>query len=127
MQQIIKMCSLALIGGQTELHYFSLSEQPEVGHVYATTLPLENTSAGLATKFRWPVFISKLGKRWELRWHVSEAHSEDRQSKRIALNMAWTAVSPMPDELTGYYNHGPGATHKSDQRADCSILCHAEA
>ncbi len=59
----MRMCSLALVGGHSELHYLSLSKMPEVGHVYATTLPFENRSAGLATKFRCPVFISKLGKR----------------------------------------------------------------
>lgn len=46
-------------------------------------------------------------------WHVFEAHTEDGQAERITLNMAWTAVSPMPEELTGYYNHGPGAIQEA--------------
>ena len=57
------LCSLALADGGNKLHFYSLSEHASVGHVYTVTLPLENTSAGLAVKFRWAVCTSKLRKR----------------------------------------------------------------
>jgi len=64
-QLIPDLChiSLALIGGLDNLHFYSLSEQPSTGHAYTATLPIENTSAGLAAKFKWPIFTSKLGNR----------------------------------------------------------------
>ena len=57
------LCSLALADGETKLHFYSLSEHAGARHVYIVTLPLENTSAGLAMKFRWAVCTSKLGTR----------------------------------------------------------------
>ena len=61
------LCSLALADGEDKLHFYSLSEHTSVRHVYTMTLPLENTSAGLAVKFRWTVCTSKLGKRFAAR------------------------------------------------------------
>ena len=57
------LCSLALADGEDKLHFYSLSEHVSVRHIHTTTLPMENTSAGLAVKFRWTVCTSKLGKR----------------------------------------------------------------
>ena len=58
------LCSLALADGEDKVSFYSLSEHTSGRHVYAMTLPLENTSAGLAMKFRWTVCTSKLGKRF---------------------------------------------------------------
>lgn len=57
------LCSLALADGEDKVSFYSLSEHTNGSHVYAMTLPLENTSAGLAMKFRWTVCTSKLEKR----------------------------------------------------------------
>ena len=72
------LCSLALADGEDKLHFYSLSEHTSVRHVYTMTLPLENTSAGLAVKFRWTVCTSKLGKRYA-------ACSESTSNKQVLL------------------------------------------
>ena len=62
-QQDFLPCSLALVGSQDCMHFYSLSVQQGTGHARTATLPLENTSAGLAARCRRPVYTSKLGTR----------------------------------------------------------------